>query len=479
MERKTTILNKISYACGDIYGGGAYLLIGVLYLNFLTDIIKLNPALAGTIFLIGKIWDAISDPLMGILSDNTKSKFGRRRIYFITGVLPIFISFAMLWLSINTNSQSALFVYYVISYLFFNTILTMVMIPYNAILPSMTNNYKERTSFITVRLMFSNAAALISAVLPMFIIGIFKEDIKLGYAVMGTIFATFYALPYIILFFGTFENDYNHNEERKSFSFMELINEFKITFISRTTKIYLAFFILAQTAVDLVVTIFIYYLTYVLNMKELFAPVLGVLIIVQIISMPIHMLISNKAGKTAPMKFGLPVWIVALIISLFLDSNSSPVFIFLIAVLSGFGCSASIFAPWSVFPELADVDELITNRRREGVYSGLTNFTRKISQALAMFLIGVSLDFIGYVPNVAQSIKTLNGIKIMFGLVPVVFIFGALYFSGKYKLNEHKYSLIKEELRKRSDNDKSKSSQETINVCEELTGIKYERLGKF
>jgi len=353
MNKTSNKIAKISYACGDIYGGGAFLLVGVLYLNFLTDVVHISPAVAGSIFLIGKIWDAVSDPMMGVISDRTKSKFGRRRIYFLAGIIPIFISFAMLWFSFKTDAAIARYLYYLVSYLFFNTSLTLVMIPYNSILPAMTSEYKDRTSFITLRLVFSNVAALISGVVPMIIVSSFNGNDQKGYMIMGIVFGLFYALPYIVLFLGTYENDYDPNVKIDPFSFQEVMEEFRLTFMNKSFRIYSIFFISAQTAVDFIITVFIYYLTYNLGLGSMFSLVLGTLLISQIISMPIHMKISNKYGKTAPMTVGLPVWIVALIISLFLTQDSNIIYIFIVAILSGFGCSASIFVPWSIFPELA------------------------------------------------------------------------------------------------------------------------------
>ncbi len=478
MKKVNALKSKICYACGDIYGGGSFFLIGVLYLNFLTDIVKITPALAGSIFLVGKIWDAISDPLMGMLSDRTKSKYGRRRIYFLVGIIPIFVSFAMLWFTINTESQIALFVYYLISYIFFSTVATMIMIPYNSILPEMTTDYKERTSYITIRLMFSNVSAVLSGVLPMIIINSFGTNVKRGYAVMGIIFALFYALPYILVFLGTFENeDIIANEKFEKLTFSHFVNEFKATFVNRSFRTYSGFFIAGQTAVDFVVTIFIYYLTYCLGMKEQFSLVLGVLLLVQILSMPIHMRISNKFGKTAPLKIGLPIWVLALLISLAISSSSSPIFIFIIAILTGFGCSASIFVPWSIFPELADIDELITGKRREGVYSGMSTLIRKIAQAVTLFLIGVLLDVIGYVPNVTQTSSTVLGLKLIFAVGPMIFIIMALYFATKYKMTEDKYDILKNEIDRRKNNMGPSKDANTIKVCEELSGIKYDKLG--
>src|SRR6056297_3741549 len=109
INKKVRYKNIIAYGLGDLYGGGAFLIIGTLFLIFLTDIVGLSPARAGLILIIGKSWDAISDPLMGYLSDHTKTKYGRRRIYFILAIIPIAISFILLWAPVNFSSNRLLF----------------------------------------------------------------------------------------------------------------------------------------------------------------------------------------------------------------------------------------------------------------------------------------------------------------------------------------------------------------------------------
>ncbi|MBU1020112.1 MAG: MFS transporter, partial [Firmicutes bacterium] len=169
-NRKPTKKNILSYAVGDLYGGGAFFIIGALFLVFLTDVAGLSPALAGTIILVGKLWDAFTDPTMGYISDNTKSRYGRRRIYFLIGIVPIFISWVLLWSSFGFESTVAKFVYYLIIYLLFNTVFTLIMVPYNSMPAEMTKDYADRSKLITVRMLFSQGGMLLGAVLPLTII---------------------------------------------------------------------------------------------------------------------------------------------------------------------------------------------------------------------------------------------------------------------------------------------------------------------
>nr|HPJ22849.1 MFS transporter [Clostridia bacterium] len=116
--KKLTKGEIITFGTGDLFGGGGQLVINFFYLIFLTDIVKLNPGLAGVVVLISRIWDAVSNPLMGLISDNTKSKFGRRRPYILLGSIGIVIAFIMLWWPVSFGSQAATFAYVLFAYLF-------------------------------------------------------------------------------------------------------------------------------------------------------------------------------------------------------------------------------------------------------------------------------------------------------------------------------------------------------------------------
>lgn len=473
-NKKVSLRSKLMYGLGDVYGGGAFLIINLLFINFLTDVERLAPYLAGSIFLIGKVWDAVSDPLMGMLSDRTKSKYGRRRIYFLAGIIPVFLSFFMLWYSFGITTQSGLFIYYLLSYIFFSTAFTMVMIPYSAILPDMTGDYKERTSLSGFRLTFSVLSAIVAGVLPKVIINLSGTDIKGGYMIMGLLFAALYALPWLFVFLGTYEKTAISTEERPDFN---VFRELMATFRNKSFRIHSGIFISSLAAVDFLTTLFIYYLTYCLNRPNEFSAVLGSLLVMQVLSMPVHIRISKRYGKTMPLKIGFGIWSIALIAALFVQPEQSRAFIYIIAALSGIGTSASVFVPWSILPEIADVDEMICTRRREGVYSGMATLLRKIAQAITIFSIGVILQWAGYVPNVVQTAAVKLAIKLMFSIAPMFFIILAIFFSLKYKMTEQSYMVLKSEIdRRRNGGESGSASAESIKVCETLSGLRYSDL---
>lgn len=473
--KKITFGTKLGYGAGDMYAGGAFLLVGLLFMRFMTDVVGVNPALAGVVFLIGKIWDAISDPMMGLISDRTRTRFGRRRVYFLIGIIPILFSFSMLWYRVGNDNQMVMFVYYMLAYVLFNTVFTMVMVPYNGLLANMVTDYKMRTSFNTVRMMFSAFSAILSGVFPMIIVNS-MGSLETGYMVMGVVFGAIYATPWIFVFWKTFELPVEQDEEPMSMK--KVLGEFLISFNNRSFRIHASFFVAAQSAVDFLTTLFTYYLTYVLDRESEFSAVLGVLLVVQLLCMPIHGAVSKKFGKAMPLKVGLILWLAGLIIAMFITKDSPGFLIYLVAALSGVGGSASIFVPWSILPEISDVDELMTGRRREGIYAGMSTLIRKVAQAISVFIIGVILDQIGYVGNGVQSAGTVTGIRMMFFAGPAVFITLSFIALSRYRMTEDKHHLLMRTIEDRK-NGQYDQEEEVVKVCEELTGVDFEEMSRF
>src|SRR6056297_1777928 len=206
MNRENRIKNKLLYGFADIYGGGSFLVISILFLVFLTDVVKMNPALAGTIPLVGKIWDAVTDPIMGNITDRTKSRYGSKRLYLLIGSFLAAFTFMMLWLSFDVSSTGQ-YIYYLFAYLSFSTAFTIVMVPYNALLPDMISDYTLRGSYTMYRMIFSAVAAIIAGLIPNIIVTSFGDTPKTGYLIMGISFGILFFISIIMTFVGTWEID--------------------------------------------------------------------------------------------------------------------------------------------------------------------------------------------------------------------------------------------------------------------------------
>lgn len=437
--KKLTRKEIITFGTGDLFGGGGQLIINFFYLIFLTDVVKLNPGLAGVIVLISRIWDAVSDPLMGMISDNTKSKFGRRRPYILLGSLGIIIAFIMLWWPVSFGSQAATFAYVLFAYLFYSTISTIIMVPYSSMSSELSMDYKERNTVNGTRLFFSQLSSLICAVLPLEIVKM-ASSVETGYILLGVIFGVFFAIPLFFIFFICRERAPMTHTKAK-FSFKVFVAPFKI----RSFRILIFIYMLAFFSMDVISSIFAYYMKYFLGRPNELNYVLGTMLIMQIAFLPLVVMLANKIGKAKVFVLSASIWILgAALLGLF--SPAWPSFsIYVIGAIIGMGLCGCVVMPWTMFPDVTDVGELYFGERKSGSFSGIMTFIRKSSSAFGIFLVSQMLNIAGYIkPETIDGKEVLYeqpesliaALKIIVFAIPVVLLIITIFIARKYPITK-------------------------------------------
>lgn len=483
--------NIFSYAVGDLYGGGAFFIIGALFLVFLTDVAKLNPALAGTIIFVGKLWDAVSDPTMGYISDNTRSKYGRRRLYFLIGIVPIFLSWVLLWTSIDTTSTVFQFVYYLLIYLLFNTVFTLVMVPYNSMPAEMTTLYKDRSKLVTIRMLFSQMGMLLGAVLPITIINYFVNNLDAslgtGYFVMATFFGLVFSIPWIFVYKGTYERDIKLPEVPKRTVkniAKKIARDFGSTLRNKSLKIHSVMYIAAFVSMDVFNALLIYYIRDDLHKYGSYQVLLGIVVIVQMLSLFVVLKLCNRFGNGITYRIHAATWMGGILLLFSLGSTSPTWAILLVGMVIGFGLSGCVMTPYNMLAFVVDADQLITKERREGIYAGMMTFLRKIAQALALFFVGIGLDLVGYQQPIddiiqTQSLETLQGIRLMFFITPLVLLSIGIFASYKFKITPENHQILLSEINRLAKGEqKELVDPKTKDILEDMTGQDYQDLWK-
>jgi len=488
---KSLLKAKLSYASGDIYGGGAFMIFSLLFMNFLVLVEQLDPLVAMVIIFIGRLWDAVTDSIMGRISDRTRTKLGRHRIYFIIGIIPVFLSFFMLFYSFGLESVFAKSIYYTLAYMFFGTVFSIVMVPYNAILSDITSDYNQRTSFTTIRMIFSGGASLICAVVPNIIIkSLGSEAIgaaqKSGYLVMGLIFGAVFGACWFIVFRGTWERKDLPKAEKTP------LKSFLTVFSNKAYRNFLGIFLPFQIAVDLVLALFIFYIDIVVLHYQNYELVVGTLLVCMMLLMVVHGKIAEKKGKAFPLYIGMPVWILSTFAFIWLNSSVPLIILCILAAFIAVGGSAGNLSTWSMLTDIYDIDELRTGKRREGLYSGMTTFLRKFASGVAVLLMGIGLKATGFDHNEYTILKAgsdnfdpvayaqsniVMGIKWMFVLIPLVLLSICLFFALKNKISKQRFDAVLKGIDnfKTNGNINSLSEQETEDVLI-ATGLKKEHL---
>jgi oligogalacturonide transporter len=470
MEPKSEKLSwwtKIGYGLGDIYGGGSGVVISFYYLIFLTDVVRIAPALAGTVILISKIYDSITDPFEGLIADRTRTKLGRRRPYLLAGIPLVFLSFVALFYPFSMASETMRFISVMLSYLFFSTVVSIVMLSYNALHSEITLDYHERSSLSSIRIFFSTVASIVAALVPLEIVKAFP-DIHTGYIVMGLVFGAFFALPLIATVAAV--------KERPEFQRPPEPFDWKMAFIepfkNRTFVYTLAMYLFAFVAIDTVSTIVAYFVKYYLQRSDEVSFVSGALLIAQVVSLPFFVALSKRTSKIRGYIIGLIIWVAAMLFSFLLSPHNASFWVYVFASVVGIGTGGIVVMIYAIFPDIPDVDELHSGERREAIYSALVTFIRKFSSALAIFAVSNVIGWAGYVPPVQE---TINGatklieqsqtntfllvLRLIFVLLPIVLLVFALIFAVRFPLTPELHRRLNALLAKQRANEQVDESE--------------------
>ncbi len=477
-NKKVRLKNMLAFGTGDLYGGGSFFIIGALFLYFLTDVGGIRPIYAGLVITIGKIWDAVTDPVMGFISDHTKSRFGRRRLYFLIGIFPVLLSFLLLWISFDA-SELVKVIYYTLAYVFFSTIFTMVMVPYNAMPAEMSQDYKERSNMISVRMVFSQISALLGALLPRTIIGMFANEAA-GFSVMGLIFGIVYALPWFIVYKGTWESG-NVVDDEKTFAWdiKGIFKTFFSTAENRALRTHIIMYICAYVTMDIFNALFLYFVRDYLNKEAHYQILLGSVLIFQVLSLFIITKECAKSGNAKTYRRHILIWFIGILSFVIISNASTPLWALIaIAAIVGVGLSGGVMIPYNMLAFVIDADEMITSERREGIYAGVMTFLRKIAQALALFLVGLALDLFGYDAGAESvSLNFLQNMRILFVAAPIILLGIGFITSFRFRITPKNHNIMMREIeRLKNGGRKADADEQTKKVVKDITGIEYEDL---
>lgn len=452
--KRISAAERLLFASGDLYGGGAQIIISFYYLIFLTDVIGLRPALAGTVVLVSKVWDAVSDPLMGVLTDNTRTKRGRRRPYFLAGFFGIIASFFLLWYPAEFSSGTASFLFVLFSYLFYSTIQTMVMVPYSAMSSEISTDFDERTSVNGLRLFLSQLSTLLCAVIPMEIVKL-MPDLRAGYVTMAAVFAVFFAVPYLLMFFFTRERVPYRKDLRSALTPATFLEPFRVRSFRYLLGIYMSSFL----AMDIVSTIIAYYLNYYMRRPSEVNYVLGVMLVIQTLLVPVVVRVSKRIGKANTVKVSLGFWTAGVLMLAFLTPAGPAWAVYAVSGVMGFGIVGCVVMAWTMYPDVTDVGELAFKRRNAGSFSGVMTFMRKLSAAVGIFIVSQILEAAGYVQPLhtvidgatvnilqEQGDAVITALRVIAVVIPLALIVCTFFFASRYPLTHRLYEKLSVQL---------------------------------
>jgi len=439
---------KLAYGLGEIARSATATLHNFFLLFFLTNAAGLNPTLAGTILLISNIWDVINRPLIGWLSDRTRSRWGRRRrSWMIVSAVPFGIFFLLTWVvpgfsQDNHLNQNALFWYYATVIFLFNTAFMAIALPHSALAPELTQNYDERTSLISFQSAFSVGSSILSLVLAQAIFTSVTNS-RAKYLFLGSVCAVISVVAIYGCVWGTRRRTTTKPEpdsQQANSAALSFRSQLRLVFTNRPFLYVMGIYICSWLTMQMTGALLPYAIVDEMRLSD--KAVTQVAIVSQVTSL-LMMIVWNalrqRVGKRAIYLMGIPFWLVAQVGIAFLQPGQIG-WIYWLAVMSGVGGSAALLVPWSMLPDVIDLDELNSGQRREGIFYGFVGQFQQIALAIALFLIGKSLDWSGFVPTVAgqptptQPDAAIFAIRLLFGFVPAAVLFAGMVLAYFYPI---------------------------------------------
>jgi len=433
---------KLTYGLGDVaHSAGPGTIVPFWYLFFLTDIAQLKPGLAGLTILIGGIWDAINDPLVGLWSDRTRTRWGRRRPFLLFGALPYGVTFTLMWIVPPIEDQLMKSLYFAMIYIFFDTAVTIVSCPYYALTPELTLDHDERTSLTSYRMFISILSGLVTAIGFSLVLDATPDE-RTAFWIMGLLSSGLFVATILVAFFGT--------RERTGFQAeapARPLESLRFVLRNREWRYTIGMRILAWIPVDVASAVFAYYLIYWIGMQTMEASLVqAVLLGSAAVSMPLIVWMTRRWEKKTAFMIAIGSWAVVML-SLLLVPQGARHLVYPIAVLVGPGIAAAHALPTAMSADTLDVDELNSGKRQEGVYAGFEVFIRKLSTKLVLAGIGPVLAWAGYVQGAArQTPQTLMAMRLLIAVVPTIILLGAIAVAWRYPLTRERHRAIQKKL---------------------------------
>lgn len=442
-DGKLSFWTKMAFGSGDLGTAIAAGLRAFFLLIFFTDVARLDPAMAGMILLINRIWDAFNDPFVGWLSDRTVTRWGRRRPWILAGAVPFGLTFFLLWV-VPPFSPTGLFIYYVVISLLLDTAYTIVNVPYTALTPELTHDYDERTSLNSYRFAFSVGGALVSAVLHPIIVSR-APDPRTGYLISGLVWAVVCTLPCFIVFFAIRERP--ESMQQRPDDSIPLIEQLRIVLANQPYRFVVGLYLASWLALQLVSAVLVYYLTYYMGIPERIPITLLAVQGTSFIFLFVWTAISRRLDKRLVYIVGAVLWLMVQMALYFVRPDQYAL-VLPLAALAGAGVAVAYLVPWAMLPDVIDLDEVETGQRREGIFYGFMVLLQKTGIALAIYFLGRALAATGYitpsdaVPVPVQPDSTLQTIRMFIGPVPAAILAGSLLLAFFYPITRRRHRAI-------------------------------------
>lgn len=521
-SKKLKFITKLAFGAGDLGPAITANVLVFFLLYFFTQVAGLPPGLAGSVLMIGKISDAINDPIIGMFSDRADSRWGRRLPWMFWGAIPFGVLFSLQWIVPQFSANDAmndwwLFGYYVLIGILFNIAFTAVNLPYTAFTPELTQDYDERTSLNSFRFAFSIGGSILALILARLILSTYPNNQQQQYLILGIAMGILSTIPLfwcsltlqeqsrqpllsasrkkqlsrillpislacggygifrffqdsnlflgilgclLMVLLGAFAVTlWGHSNEppipnsstslqKKQTMTMPFQEQIKIVFNNRPFLFVIGIYLFSWLGVQLTASILPYFVVSWMGLSEIaFAQTAIAVQGTALVMLFVWEKVSQRVEKKVVYSLGTLLWMIAQLGLIFIQPGQVAL-MYGLAVLAGVGVSVAYLIPWSMLPDIIDLDELQTGQRREGIFYSLMVLLQKMGLALGLFLVGQSLEWAGFMESVPgepppdQPESALLAIRIAIAPLPMLSLIGGLVLAYFYPLTREVHQQI-------------------------------------
>jgi glycoside/pentoside/hexuronide:cation symporter, GPH family len=411
---------KLLFSTGDLSTSIPLAIVMFFQLYFLTDVAGLRPDLAGLAIGIGRAWDAVNDPLFGLLSDSIRSRWGRRRVLLLFGAVPLGLAFALMWL-VPPWGPAGMVAYYAAAFVLFDTVFTAVHVGYNALTPEMTPDYDERSSLNGYRMVFSIAGTLGAIILVSMV-------------------------PPLVVFAGTRERPAAEQPPP-----LPARQALRGTLSNRPFRMVMGLYLLSWTTASILAANLVYFANYYLRVPDQANYLILAAQGSAILFIPVWVWVARRLDKRRAFVLGTASWI-AVMMGIFVLGPEDVTLAYVLAALAGSGIATAYVLPWSMVPDVIEHDQVRTGQRREGSYYAFASFFQKLATGAALWAMGVALAASGYIrpvtaePLPLQPAAAVQAIRLFMGPVPLVLLLLAIAFAWRYPIGREEHRALRDEL---------------------------------
>lgn len=486
--REIKTRNYVAYGLTDVLGAGSMAVISGWLIFFYTTFCGLSAIQAASIFAIARIIDAVASPLIGHISDNLNKtklgrRFGRRRI-FLLAAIPLLPSFALMWVADQH------YWYYLLTFVFFELVYASVLIPYETLAAEMTDDYAKKAKFAGARILTGQVSAIFAGILPNWIVNYVggKENSD-TFLIMGIIFALAFMLVISVTYLFTWERAPVVEAEEPDKPKTSALHALKMVFVNlsstlriRAFRLHLGMYLGGYISQDIFNAAFTYFIVFALGGSVAIASsLIANTYIAQLLAVALAIALVIRIGPSYTYRLAVGFYIagiIALLILFLTFTELPPLYLLLGAVvLAGLGRGALNYIPWNVYNYIADVDQIVTAKRREGSFAGVMTFIRKASQAVAVMFVGIVIEWGGFLSgSETQSTEAINTIVLVMVIGPILLLLFGFFVASRFKLNKDTHALLMQEIDHLKSGATEPSSTHSRAVVEDLSGWSYDKL---